>query len=193
MSVLHSSGHQGERGMFCLFVSPASPILLSCLWACISKQSFGENCKPLCRSFLLLGPLCLPESQSQGSSFGSTTSKYQFLQPSIDQDTICHSSVLCIPNHSAQKFKLVAVPLLPDRVFAFFLKTFMVAPFEIWKKKQTHHAKTEVLRTHKSLNFISSVPQAMTVQDSPAQVCMAFSRQPGLGFQGWAVGALCQH
>lgn len=44
-------------------------------------------------------------------------------------------SELCIPNHSAQKFKWVTVSLLPDRVFAFFLKTFMVAPFEIWKKK----------------------------------------------------------
>lgn len=82
--------------------------------------------------------------------------------------------------------------MLPDRVFAFFLKTFMVAPFETWKKKQTHHPETKF--TKASISF----PLSCSSAGQPSLLClttvrMAFSRQPGLGFQARAVAELHQH
>lgn len=134
MAVMHSSGHQAERVVPSLCVTWTS---LSCFPA-YEPVSLGNHLlRTVSHSVLLSFAFFLafrPTVPARGPEPGLFI-WLNYIKIPIPPTSCCprynQSSVLCILNHSAQKFKWVTVSLLPDRVFAFFLKTFMVAPFEI--------------------------------------------------------------
>lgn len=135
MSVMHSSGHQGERVVPSLRVTWTS---LSCFPA-YKPVSLGNHLmRTVSPSVLLSFAFFLP--------FGPTVPArvpeprlfiwLNYIKVPIPLTSRCprhnlselsslHSQLSCT------KFKWVTVNLIPDRLFAFFLKTFMVAPFEI--------------------------------------------------------------